>query len=135
MQKWYSTLFHLSPPSRRKFLFTERSLEFQKSQIGPHLHLSLSRCSVFPPPAVRRRWTSSTARPRPNGPRETSQRHLARPLAPPRAHTRPRRLPEPPRRPGRRSAAASSARSTSSRPGPNRPPLDATSLTQELLGL
>ena len=54
MQKWYSTLFHLSPPSRRKFLFTERSLEFQKSQIGPHLHLSLSRCSVFPPSAVRR---------------------------------------------------------------------------------
>ena len=32
----------MSPPSRRKFLFTERSLEFQKSQIGPHLHLSLS---------------------------------------------------------------------------------------------
>ena len=80
-------------------MFTERSLEFQKSQIGPHLHLSLSRCSVFPPPAVRRRWTSSTVRPRPNGPGETSPRHLARPLAPSHAHTRPRPLPEPPRHP------------------------------------
>ena len=47
MQKWYSTLFQLSPPSRRKFLFIERSLEFQKSQIGPHLHLSLSPGALF----------------------------------------------------------------------------------------
>ena len=38
-------------------------------------------------------------RPRPNGPRGVSQRHLARPLAPPRAHTRPRPFPEPPRHP------------------------------------
>ena len=106
MQKWYSTLFHLSPPNRRNFLFTERSLEFQKSQIGAHLHLSLSRCSVFPPPAVRRRWTSSTACPRPNGPRGVSQRHLAAPwhlLARTRVSD-----PFPSRHdtPGRRSAAA-----------------------------
>ena len=53
MQKWYSKLFHLSP----------------------YLHLSLPACSVSAaacrtPPVdfVRRRWTSSTARPRPNGP-------------------------------------------------------------------
>ena len=74
-------------------MFTERSLDFQKSQICPYLHLSLPRPALFAPPAVRRRWTSSTARPRPNGPGETSPRHLARPLAPPRAHTRPRPLP------------------------------------------
>ena len=49
--------------------------------------------ALFAPPAVRRRWTSSTARPRPNGPEEASPRHLARPLAHPRAHTRPRPLP------------------------------------------
>ena len=51
------------------------------------------------PPAVRRRWTSSTVRPWPNGPGKTLQRHLARPLAPSHAHTRPRRAPEPPRHP------------------------------------
>ena len=135
MQKWYSTLFHLSPKNRRYFLFTERSLDFQKSQIGPHLHLSLSPVLCFPaarrtPPvdfvhhAPAAKWTRGNLSAPPG-----------RPLAPSRAHTRPRRLPEPPRHPGRRSAAASSARSPSSRPGPNRPPPDTTSLAQELLGL
>ena len=66
--------------------------------------LSLPRPALFAPPAVCRRWTSSTARPWPNGPGENSQRHLACPLAPSHAHTRPRPAPEPPRHPAMRRA-------------------------------
>src|SRR6185312_14403287 len=135
MQKWYSTLFHLSPPSRRKFLFTERSLEFQKSHLCPYLHLSLPRPALFAPPAVRRRWNSSTARPRPNGPGETSPRHLARPLAPSHAHTRPRPLPEPPRHPQPCAAPLPLRPLAVDSPGPHRPPPVTPFLTQELFGL
>ena len=116
-------------------MITERSLDFQKSQKSPYLHLSLPACSVLAaacrtPPvdfvhrAPAAKWT-----------RGVPQRHLAASwhLL---THTRvPDISPSRHDTPGRRSAAASSACSPSSRPGPNRPPPDTTSLAQELLGL
>ena len=107
MQNWYSTLFHLSLLNRRYFYFTERSLDFQKSQKALTSISLSSRCSVSPaarrtPPvdlvhgASAAKWT-----------REALQRHLARPLAPSHADTRPKRSPEPPRRPAMQLAAYS----------------------------
>ena len=112
MQKWYSTLFHLSPPNRRKFSLRKGPWIFRNRRKAP-ISISLSRLALFrPPPAVRRRWTSYAAgglrtppvdfvhrAPAAKWTREVPQRHLARPLALPRAHTHPRRLPEPPQHP------------------------------------
>ena len=76
MQNWYSTLFHLIPLNRRYFSITERSLDFQKLQKSPYLHLSLPACSVSaaacrtPPYVVHRAPTAKWTRGVP-------QRHLA----------------------------------------------------------
>ena len=135
MQNWYSTLFQLSPQIGDIFSLPRGPWIFRNHKKAP-ISISLSRLALFhPPPAVRRRWTSSTTRPRPNGPGEPSSATWPTPWHFPTRTRVPDTHPSRHATPAMRSAAARSARSPSSRPGPIRPPPDATHLTQELPGL